>query len=358
MNVDLIRPSVHLSAFGLVLSAMLVVLASICMKFQHNEEKKKSSIRELIKFIIKNLGKELVLIYYGSSIKFKWLSLLFTILTFYMTTSFMCLYKTSQIIVHEPFVVKNYQMLINDKASLPIFHDISNSTIDYFRFAPDGSTRKKVWTKLINSGDGWRTNILSKNVNLFNYGALKYLFNFIHKENYILFSLFPLIDYIRTILCSMSPKPELWRVFKFHDDSEKENLFSFAISSHYNHMRSIRRSLSLFFESHIWHENKQKNLKYFEHFVRFDNHIDRKHRCEQDRICSKDYKFTSDLTVHPIGLNYFKSFFLACLIIYLIAFIVQKIELLLYDYKKRTNIQIRRTAISPRPRLRSLSLGL
>lgn len=343
-NVNLIDPIVHLSSLGLILSFILIVFSSILIKFKYSFNGKFSnnwsSSKRFIKKVLKNLIKELTLIYYGSSEKFNWISLLFTILTFYLITCFNCLYKTSQVIVPEPFVIKNYQMLLDDSKSLPIFYGSGNIIPNTFKFAPEGSIKKKIWLKMVKLLGNQINDIYNERGQITNYSFLRSFFYKMHSENSVYVSHW-FANYMFYALCSLSPEDELWRIFKFKDESEKEELRGFPFSVHYNLKRSIVRQVRVFSENHLYMTNlinifKQISIDIYERL-----NTTRQHQNEQRLVCSDNYKPHPDIDVHAIGLDYFGSFFVACLIICIIAFLILYHEKRLHKRRRKIRRQKR-----------------
>lgn len=346
-NVDLIGLSVHLTALGTIFSAIFIVLASILIHLKHHKERrnKKYSHHQLIKRALKKLIKELVLICYGSTTRFKWISFLFTVVIFYMIKSFTCLYKTSQIIIHEPFIVKNYEMLLKDEKSLPMFYDSTNIIPNTFKFAPEGSTRNKIWLKLISSKLNLKDYILPRETNYADHKFLKKLFTKMNEENSVFLGYW-FAEYIFMALCTISPEEELWRVFKFMDETDKEELRGNAVSIHYSHPKSMTKHLLIILESNIMIGTYANLIEKYRSRISKNLNTTHKHQYEQRVVCSKDYKPHPDLEVHAIGFNYFSSFFSACLIIYIIAYYVLLYEKLSYILsRKRRNLSTRKLIV-------------
>lgn len=154
-NINLLQYSVYLCALALVISYILFVFAWTIIHYQHDIEltkirkrcrkKYNTGLLYVTKFVLRQLRG----ILYRRSKHFKWISLSIVILTFYLVTCFMILYKTSQIVYHEPFYVKNYNEMLNDDKSLPIFYDPIADVKGKFSTATKESLRGKIWNKLM-----------------------------------------------------------------------------------------------------------------------------------------------------------------------------------------------------------------
>lgn len=184
-NIKLLGPFVHLASLALIFSAILIMLVGIVMQFQYKEKhSRRFSLRKrskvaLFRSVMRELIKELSLVYYGYTKHFKWLSFLFAILSFYLLLSINSLYKTSHVIVIEPYVVKDYKMLLQDKKSLPIFYDSLSITSELFKFAPENSLRQKIWSKAFESKHLMNNDIVTGNAT----HDVAFLHDLFHKIN-------------------------------------------------------------------------------------------------------------------------------------------------------------------------------
>lgn len=327
-NVNLIDSSVHLATLCFILFSILVVFTSILFQLKYlNQRKRKTSFCSIlfVKRVVNNLMKELSFIYYGSSTKFKCISLLFAILIFYLTKSFMCIYKTSQLIVYEPYVIKNYQMLLNDRKSLPIFRETLSKTSTLFKTAHEESLRGKIWKKLTNSHVDLNEYVYpgEKNIDI---KFLTNLFKKMNEENSAFIGSTFQSQFILTYLCCISPENELWKFFMFTDESEDEQLLGHALSVYYQDKKSIIRRFRLAIESNI-------SLQFYAHFFKY---LEKKlntvfkrshqHQYKQNLLCSNYYKPNTKPNIHSIGIKFYQSFFCACLVVVIIAFFVNLFE--------------------------------
>ena len=150
-NISLLEAPVYLWVLFLVVSLIAVIWAS---KLIHSRQRSKLRRNRLSNSTKKNrsIKNRLImrclrrtrLVLDGKSEKLRLITFLCVILSFYLVTSFMILYKTSRIIVEKPFVVTNYEQSINDRTALPGFFDFQFSVSQKFKNSPDWTLRAKV----------------------------------------------------------------------------------------------------------------------------------------------------------------------------------------------------------------------
>lgn len=334
-NLGLMSPTVHLSVLGLVFLAICVVFTSILIQFNYQREirRRRRSNSVHIKRVLKKLKKELALIYYGSSSKFRWISFLFFMLTLIMVTVFNCLYKTSQIIIPPRFFIKNYQMMLDDAQALPVF--FSKEIADTFQFSPEESVKNKIWNKLIDSKADLKRHINTGMHYALELDIQRQVFEMMSANNTCLLMFDWTNLYSKVILCGISPEDELWKLIEFTDKVEKEELLSYQFSDHYSEKQSKNKLYRSALEGHLIVPaflNQIEELKIILNDLSLSS---KSHRYEQSRVCSDDFKPDPNLSVKPIGISYFASFFAACLIIFVIAYILNMLEKL--SVKGRSN---------------------
>lgn len=334
-NIQLLHPFVYLASFLFILSAIFVVATGIWIQFKNKEQIGKLRLNKLSNFFIFNhLMKELFFVYNGSSRHFRFISFLLKILSFYLVVSFNSLYKTSQVIVDEPFVIKDYKMLLDDEQSLPIFYDVLSITSKNFKTAREGTLREKVWSKLIKSKSPLNEQIITGEKNI----DLEFLHNLMEKLNYnhfIVIGNTKIIQSAHTFLCSSSPESELWRLFMFTDESESEDLFGYPLSIHYSDERSFIRSMRKYFESHLSARFYQKLIEKSKKYIYSLLAISYKHQLEQTHVCSSEFKLDPELTVPGVSLKYYTSFFVTLIVLLVFSFIVNICEELSFKDKKK-----------------------
>lgn len=328
-NLEFLHPNVYLAVLALIFSAILVIAAELFMRIRKKSKfsQRKRSTINLIRRVVNQLGKELSLIHNGSSIHFKWMSFLFNILCLYLLVSFNSQYKTSHVIVKDPYVVKDYKMLLEDKKSLPIFLDSVSTTSDSFRLAPEDSLKKKIWSKLVKSKSPLNEHIVTGNGIQIDFSFGINLFQKMNENNSAFFATTLLSEYIHTMMCCMSKEEKLWRLFRLTDESEDEQLLGYPVANHYTNQRHLIRSMRRFFESHLSTVFYHNLILETRAFVLGFIPTSYKHQYEQRRVCSPDFKFKNNLKVHGIGFNYNKSFWLSLILMIIFAIFVYIYEI-------------------------------
>ena len=206
-NSDLLKPAVYLCASALFILLMGFVFARILMLSYMRQEaflrlrKKKITPAFMIR-------REIGRVCYNSTENFKLIALLVSVLMFYMTTSFLCLYKTSQVVIEKPFYPKTYEESFNHKTSLAFFYDQFLAVSGRFSDAPPGSMQRKLWHKLVASGRendfNPAANSPSQILSLFENGGPEITQN---KSIFIGASL--LIPVVNTLACASSPVDQI-----------------------------------------------------------------------------------------------------------------------------------------------------
>lgn len=332
-NINLIYPSTQLWAALLVLSFILVILARIFAVWHHKYIlygkwklfHRRQSKWFSAKFMGKKVLQELLRAYNGTSDNNRGVSFLFIVLCFYLATGFRSLYKTSQIIIEQPFVVDSYEKLLQDKTSMPIFYDLIANASQKFSEAPRDTLRGKIWSKVINSGMDLRDSVIG-NYSLLTLPALvRRVFGQMDRSHFVVFAASATLDMPKTMFCASSHEDELWRFFTFADESEKEELLGYPLSLDYPRERYFVSRIRRLFESHIiikFYKMAFDQSSYTYDLMGANNH----HRNEQNRACTDEYTMDQEMNVKAIAMSYYKSFTHSILFIYFCASLLSLCE--------------------------------
>lgn len=322
-NFNLLQPSVYFCSLLIIFLLMLLISARMWMFFNQRGQKKKRIHWRAIR-------RELMAVYFGNSQKFKWITLLFVILTFYLVNSFKILYKTSQIILEEPKVIKSYRQLLEEEQVLPTFYEPLTKVSMRFRNAPKNSWRGRIWSKLLAHSRGDISNYFLTGSTLHR-NPVKFLreqFELMHNEQIVIFGLKMTSTLMMTTFSSVSPDDQLWRIFIFSDQSEHEDRLGFQLSHFFPDENYFIRRLRRLTESYI--------IEYFSFLVADGRHYFEKlastsksHRREQSLVIDGLYSFGSDIQVDVVGLQYFGCFINFLLVLIMVARIVLSYEILL-----------------------------
>ena len=342
-NISLLEAPVYLWALFLVVSLIAVIWASTLVHSRQrsklrrnrlsNSTKKNRSIKNRL---IMRCLRRTRLVLDGKSEKLRLITFLCVILSFYLTTCFMILYKTSRIIVEQPYVVTNYEQLINDRTAIPGFYDFKISVSHKFRDAPNGTRRAKVWSKLIEAREnasefityGFKVSELQK--------STAKIFMEMERNHSVIIASSTVVKILKNWFCTTSfLTNEIRRLMIFSDSSEGEDIFGYAVSKLFpkEYETFFMARLRWLVESNIvlhyysWASNMKSEAKFL-------NFVDRTHQVEQDRVCSEDFSPEMDINVKAICPEYFLSFFAFMLCLFFIAYAVNLFEIRLNSTHK------------------------
>ena len=318
-NFALLDASVYFYSLLLILPLVLMVAFNTWMRWKRKKKKRAS----LVKFTLKNI----LTAYYWSSDDFRVVSLLFVILSFYLVNSFKSVYKTSKIIVEEPFVVKNYHELLEDETALPLFYNPLTKVSDQFEFAPKNSLRGQIWSKLSQRTGGNAADFLVQGLDKSEspIDQMRELFKRLDQRNYVMFGMSGTAKLVKEFFCAISPEKELWQVFLFSDPSENENLLGYFLSTLYPNEKYFIHGQRKYAQSDLinaFYKKARENAKLFAYFLLSTT---RAHKYSQDLLC-RGYAVDPGIHVEALGLNYFASFFRFALLVFIIARIVLAYE--------------------------------
>ena len=314
-NFTLLKPSIYAWSCLLILLMMLVVFIRTSIRVHHFKLLSRKFVRlsrHPHPALKTNFFGEVSRIFYGKSRNSKLIGFSFVLLSFYLVKFFGILYKTSHIIMEEPFVVRSYQDLLSDKDSLPGFYDAVANVSRKFRDAPSDSLRGKIWAKLINSKvnlDKFIRRGNSSKTGTATFHVIKERFREMNDHHYVLFSTTDTLDMLKRMYCSTSDEGKLRRMFVFIDRSEEEeDLQGFPMSIFCPHPKLFARRIRRLYESLILFQFKKRvlddvNLGYIL------SGADKKHQNQQNLVCSEEYSFEADIQIQSIKWNYFSSFF-------------------------------------------------
>ena len=318
-NFGLLDASVYFSSILLILIFLLIISFHTWMLFKRTKKKGAS--------LIKLIGKNVLSAYHWSNNDLRAVSLLFVILMFYLVNSFKSVYKTSKIIVEEPFVVKNYHELLEDETALPLFYNPLTKISDQFEFAPKNSLRGQIWSKLLQRTNGNTTGFLiralAQSENPID--QMRKLFRLLDQQNDVIFGMSGTAKLVKDFFCAISPEKELWQVFLFSDPSENENLLGYFLSTLYPNEKYFIHGQRKYSESDVinaFYEKARESAKLFAYLW---SNTTRAHKYSQDLMCG-GYAMDPGIHVEALGLNYFGSFFNLTLLLFIMARIVLAYE--------------------------------
>ena len=313
-NIDLLEPSVYLSAFVLLFSFVGLITTGVIIRCVSSSKERKMRI----------IGREIKGMIYRSSAHFRLITHLYCVLFFYMATSFLCLYKTSQVVKEKPFYPKSYEDSLNYRTSVAFFSDQFAVVSDGFKNAPKGTMKRNLWDKYISSG---RRNDYSSGK--FNFADLpQVMFRAsegmtVRKGILVTSALF--MPAVRTALSMSSPPGKLWILKVLSDPMEREVIYGPAMRRHFEHSQYVSKRFRCGFESHIMAHLFDRILDVSETIGRLMPSSE-SHKWKQRVVNGNEHAFASHPQVASVSLFYFLSFFMAVITLWLIALIINLLE--------------------------------
>lgn len=278
---------------------------------------------------------------YRSSIRFKLITMLYCILYFYLVTSFLCVYKTSQVIVEKPFYAKSYQESLEHATSLAFYYDQFSDVSSNFKNAPRNSLRGKLWAKLHATGrqDDYSAAKMdpSSVPGLLKKGA---------DEMNVLKGICivaPLIGpLLKSTACGFSPENELWIVKLIADPIEPEVIYGHAIAELSPFAHFIARKIQFLSETRVIARGFELGLDQSAASAELAA-TSAHHRWRQKVVCENENAFTSHPRVPAISFFYFRSFFAVCISVWFCALVLNWLQIRHFNAKLRTITRIRRS---------------
>lgn len=363
-NFTLFAPSAYFWTCFLLFVFVTFIAVKTSINWNHKKcflinlkRLKKRAVHSRFKCTFAQVSKEVRRTFYCTSEQFRLVSLLFVILCFYLVKFFAISYKTSQIIVEEPFVVDSYEKLLGDKDALPAFYDVIARTSEKFQHSPKNTVKGRIWSKLMEANvdvnDFIRGgNNTRKGPDLL--ALVRRQFKLMDEKHCVLFASSVTINLLRTIYYASSPDGELWRIFVFADESEDEDLLGYPLSNFYENKKYFVARIRRLFEYFIINKFYIKALDASKLGYALTG-ASKEHQFKQNLICSDDFSHEIHVQVDGIRVNYFRSFFVTVFISYFTAGLVQVAELIVRRKRKK---RIRRTRKQPWPITYRFSLTL
>lgn len=328
-NVDLLEPAVYAWSLILVLSFILFVCIRVMMYHReignnHSHHKK----RTLLRFVRRELSQ----VFYQSNERFKLITLLYSLFCFYVVTSFLCLYKTSHVIMEEPFFPKSYRESLDYERSFMLFYDQFVEVSSGFERAPSHSLKGKLWKKLISSGI---SDLSLKPQTVASPAMPTLLTRFataVVVDKYIGVASSITIPLLKSLACGLSPEGQLWFLKVLSDPSEPEIIYGYALSP-FTRPKIIEKACRRSFENNVYSRTYELALDATEIASRIKG-VSRKHQWKQWLACNDENTLKPDVVVYAVPLSYFRSFFMACVAVWTFAFVINTIQIVYCCMKK------------------------
>lgn len=316
-NVNLLQPEVYYIALSLLSCFISFIILRICIHHPHCPLKRNVNL----------IGREIGRIFHHTSEHFKLINLLFSVLIFYMITSFLCVYKTSHVVLERPFYPRTYEESLNHETSIAHLVDEMAVVSEGFKNAPVNSIKGRIWKKLLASGK--KDLFTPKQVDTAAMGTLIDALRVELTRSSIIVESPLMVNILRTSICSISRDGELFVMKFLADPIERDTIFGPAMRK-----RSI---LMPYFASRFKRTFETKNME-----VLWSRVLDvsalvlpvigasASHQWRQKVLCDDENAFAPEPAVNSIPLKYFNSFFIACSWMWALATVVHVVQSVWY----------------------------
>ena len=255
----------------------------------------------------------------GSDHGSRWVSLLITILSFYLLIYFCSVYSTSKIILKSPEIVDTYQKLIQHDTAVGYFDNFMLKASASFENSSAGSDKRKVWMKYLSARKPMEMKVPEK---------LRKGYKLMRDDRSVIIGSSTILRWLKPMFCAASSEGQLRHMELVFDPSEEEKIYGFPVAIHLKQDKKVTLKLRLMQESgcpsalgewssqHPFNLVKQKGITSGEHLFK------------QKLVCDNELMTDVDAP-DPVDLPYWLSLIHALLAIHLLAFIVSCIEKLI-----------------------------
>ena len=332
-NVYLLDFDVYLWALVLFVSLVLFVIARVVMFSVMRQEIWTKLKRKGVSpgYVIR---RELSRVYYNSSDQFKWISLLLTMLVFYLVTSFLCVYKTSHVIIFKPFYPESYQQSLDWDTSYGYYYDKFHPVSGGFQDAPSDSLKGKIWSKSMTSDHNQLFNLSVANPAAIVYLLLRGTSHVMDSKSIYLASTVTM-PILKTSSCAASPEDKLYLEYQFSDPSEEESIVGNLLGQAVPNQELVEKRIRHVFEAHLLPYHMKTVFDVFDEVGSMMG-TSKSHQWRQKVTCENPNAFLPEAQVKPIPFSYFSTFFAACGLVWFIAFIIHFSQI---SRKKRSSVR-------------------
>ena len=319
-NSDLLHADVYMWAAALFFLLIGFIVTRVFLQFSLRNW----TLRRLMKDSLTVIRREMSRVFYYSSDHFKLVTLLYAPLIFPLTTTFLCLFKTSHIVIERPFYPETYFQSLNHRTSLAFFYDQFHPVSSSFREAPRSSIKGQLWNKMIESDRKDLFDFSSYDsaavLLKLRHGAVDLMVN---KSIYFAASL--IMPSLKTFFCTFSPEDQLYFIRKMADHDEAESIYGSLIPRALSQGHLIEQRFTRTFESNFL-PHHMETLNDPSGILNPLMGTSESHSLRQKVACEDEDAFNPESQVKAIPLFYFKSFFAACAVVWVIAIIFNCIE--------------------------------
>lgn len=337
-NFESFHFSVHLAVLFLMLAFLAIIIARITIHTSHRKKFAHLHSRRVKceKSVAVRVCKQMTLVILGESVHFKLIALLCSILLFFLITSFNCLFKTTRVVVEEKFVVKTYEELLEHKAAMPLFFNAVGSIVDKFEGKPESDVHGKIWSKLASlSHEELAKFVVEGDISgLEAIGVLRFYFKQMNDQKSVALVPSTLTLFLKTLLCATSSGSDIWKILRFVDPSEPEEILGYGLSNHCTDSHHFERGMKRGYESSVLNHYYFRALDVRDILYELQSTPMAK-RHKQNLVCDGESLFDPKPQVNAIPLRYFVSFIIALTVNVLFALMVLTHEKLSAKRKQR-----------------------
>ena len=317
-NADLLEPEVY--CWSLFLVTLFVAFMALRMIMFNRLAKRYARMSPVFM-----MRRQLSRMFYYNSERFKWITLLYSLLCFIMITSFLCLYKTSHIIIEQPFYPKSYLESIDYPSSLAFYYDQFSVVSTAFKNTPAGSIRGKLWAKLLASGRQDEFSAATMNFASLP-SIIKSATEGMKVEGHIIIISPLVLTLFKSALCGSSSEGEILVIKVIIDPIEKEVIYGYVQRNNFNLPRFTLRVKALYETGYL--------TQVYE--MQFDQSeligtmagTSKSHRWRQRVVCDDEHAFAPAPVVNAISLRYFAPMFKSILLVWLVTSILHFFQIL------------------------------
>lgn len=320
-NLSFLEPPVYMVSLLLLVLLIAIICLTVAARFHHSYSVNRiistGNVQRRWTRLLTKTANEVHTLTRRRESTFKLISVLYSVLSFYLITSFMCLYKTSQVILVKPPIVTSYEQLLQSTHSVPIFYDVLFQVTDEFKNAVASSFESRVWQRLQRSPRAKRLIVTGDNQGAEIISLLRVCFSRIVNEHDVIIAKSLMVKMIKTLTCASSPESEKWRLMVFVDKNARESLLGYALSRTYTHPRYFSERMRILFESKLIHHyfDIATDASWLAYLL---TGASKRHQQEQNYACSDEFTLKSQDGTPAITVAYFTSF--VSLIAYFVAF--------------------------------------
>ena len=311
-NLYAFQYQVYLTAFGLVTVCLILIFLQVILIEKYKFRRKRRNRRK--KFCLwTNFNLTLAdVMYHPSSTRNRITCFIFEVAFFLILTPFGLMFKTTQVVTEKPQVITNYEEIINSRAEV-LYTNLNSDEREFLRpgeiNVKNNDVVNRMWKYFERKGVLFKAKARMDIIKLRNertYSLANGSLVFLATRNFA--------KYLRETHCSWTKDGTILRMFRFHDESQRQILAGNAFRLGYKNDKLVRKFKILFEHRVNWARERRKFrfLGFEKKFVSSNKTIvyntPRRHRSKQLDVCldesigefHKEETFASDLKFYRL----------------------------------------------------------